>query len=55
MAAYNDRVSVTASPITRIVRLEGTVVPVAGQDIDTDRIMPARFLKAMLDDLAKPH
>ena len=47
MAAYNDRVSVTASPITRIVRLEGTVVPVAGQDIDTDRIMPARFLKAI--------
>ena len=35
------------SPITRIVRLEGTVVPVAGQDIDTDRIMPARFLKAI--------
>jgi 3-isopropylmalate/(R)-2-methylmalate dehydratase small subunit len=40
-------VSVPTSPITRIVRLEGTVVPVAGQDIDTDRIMPARFLKAI--------
>ena len=45
--AYNDGVSVPTSPITRIVRLEGTVVPVAGQDIDTDRIMPARFLKAI--------
>jgi len=40
-------VSSPTSPITRIVRLEGTVVPVAGQDIDTDRIMPARFLKAI--------
>ena len=40
-------VPVPTSPITRIVRLEGTVVPVAGQDIDTDRIMPARFLKAV--------
>ena len=39
--------SVPPPPITRIVRLEGTVVPVAGQDIDTDRIMPARFLKAI--------
>jgi 3-isopropylmalate/(R)-2-methylmalate dehydratase small subunit len=39
--------SVPASLITRIVRLEGTAVPIAGQDIDTDRIMPARFLKAV--------
>jgi 3-isopropylmalate/(R)-2-methylmalate dehydratase small subunit len=47
LTAYNDGVSAPTSPITRIVRLEGTVVPVAGQDIDTDRIMPARFLKAI--------
>ncbi len=39
--------SVLTNPTTSIARLEGTVVPVAGQDIDTDRIMPARFLKAI--------
>ena len=27
--------------------IEGTAVPVPGQDIDTDRIIPARFLKAI--------
>ena len=47
MATYNDGVSASTNPITSIARLEGTVVPVAGQDIDTDRIMPARFLKAI--------
>jgi len=40
-------VSAPTSPSIRIVCLEGTAVPVAGQDIDTDRIMPARFLKAV--------
>ncbi len=39
--------SVPTPPITRIVRLEGTAVPAAGHDIDTDRIMPARFLKSI--------
>ena len=39
--------SAAPNPTTSIARLEGTVVPVAGQDIDTDRIMPARFLKAI--------
>jgi 3-isopropylmalate/(R)-2-methylmalate dehydratase small subunit len=29
----------------KIVRIEGTAVPVAGNDIDTDRIIPARYLK----------
>jgi len=47
LATYNDGVSASTNPITSIARLEGTVVPVAGQDIDTDRIMPARFLKAI--------
>jgi 3-isopropylmalate/(R)-2-methylmalate dehydratase small subunit len=35
------------SKTNSISRLEGTVIPVSGQDIDTDRIMPARFLKAI--------
>ena len=47
--------SALTSPITAIVRLEGTAVPVAGQDIDTDRIMPARFLKAVSFDGLERH
>ncbi len=31
----------------RLKQIEGTGVPVPGQDIDTDRIIPARFLKAI--------
>jgi 3-isopropylmalate/(R)-2-methylmalate dehydratase small subunit len=31
----------------RLREIEGTGVPVPGQDIDTDRIIPARFLKAI--------
>jgi 3-isopropylmalate/(R)-2-methylmalate dehydratase small subunit len=45
--SYNDGVPAQTSRTARIARIDGRLVPVAGQDIDTDRIMPARFLKAI--------
>jgi 3-isopropylmalate/(R)-2-methylmalate dehydratase small subunit len=33
--------------IERVVEVRGTALPVRGDDIDTDRIIPARFLKSI--------
>ena len=40
----------TAVPDRRIARVEGTAIPLRGNNIDTDRIIPARYLKAITFD-----
>jgi len=39
----------------KVVRVEGTAIVLPGIDIDTDRIMPARFLKAVTFDGLEHH
>ena len=40
--------------MSEIIKLTGTAVTVAGNDIDTDRIIPAKFMKCVtFDDLAE--
>jgi len=40
--------------IAPVTKISGRVVPVPGADVDTDRIIPARFLKCItFDDLAE--
>ncbi len=39
----------------KITKVEGRGIPLAGHDIDTDRIVPARFLKAITFDGFENH
>jgi 3-isopropylmalate/(R)-2-methylmalate dehydratase small subunit len=41
--------------VERIAEIRGTAFPVRGDDIDTDRIIPARFLKSISFDGLEDH
>ena len=42
-------------PDSRVTQVSGRALPLMGDDIDTDRIMPARFLKAVSFDGLEAH
>ena len=41
--------------VARITKIEGRALPLRGEDVDTDRIMPARYLTAITFDGLEQH
>jgi 3-isopropylmalate/(R)-2-methylmalate dehydratase small subunit len=46
---------VSAPVLSKIARIEGTALPLPGDDVDTDRIIPARFLVSVTFEGLEKH
>ncbi|MEF8780634.1 MAG: 3-isopropylmalate dehydratase small subunit [Haloferacaceae archaeon] len=50
MSVDHDEFADGESPAERVTRVSGTGIPLRGNDVDTDQIIPARFMKVVTFD-----